>query len=174
MNISLSIKFRLRAWTRNDLPSLVKYANNQEVSKNLTDKFPYPYKKEDGLRFLEMVAKNDPQSVFAIEINDEAAGAIGLHPQDDIHCKNAELGYWLAQPYWGKGIITEAIKQIVAYGFQNFDINRIFARPFGSNTASQRVLEKAGFKLEATFKKTIFKREVYEDELYYAFRKNEN
>jgi len=167
------MNLKLRAWNKNDLPSLVKYANNPEISKNLTDKFPYPYKKEDGLRFIEMATKNNQQNIFAIEVNNEAAGAIGIHPQDDIHQKNAELGYWLAQPYWGKGIVTEAIKQIVEYGFQNFDINRIFARPFGSNKASQRVLEKAGFELEAIFEKTVLKRGVYEDELFYAVRKNE-
>jgi RimJ/RimL family protein N-acetyltransferase len=95
-----------------------------------------------------------------------------LHPQADIHKKNAELGYWLAEPYWGKGIVSNAVKEIVTYGFENFDIDRIFARPFGTNIGSQKVLEKAGFILEGTFKNTLYKNGVYLDELIYAVRKN--
>jgi RimJ/RimL family protein N-acetyltransferase len=108
---------------------------------------------------------------MAIDINGEACGGIGIHPQDDIQCKNAELGYWLGEPFWGKGIITSAILQMVENGFNSFDINRIFARPFGSNLASQKVLEKTGFILEAKLEKTLFKNGIYEDELIYAIRK---
>jgi len=71
-------------------------------------------------------------------------GGIGLHLQNDIQCKNAEPGYWLAEPYWGKGIITKAVTQMVDYGFKTWEVSRIFARPFGTNIASQRVLEKPG------------------------------
>ena len=86
-------------------------------------------------------------------------------------CKNAELGYWLAEPFWGKGIITYAIQEMVEYGFKTFDITRIFAIPFGTNIASQKALEKAGFILEARLNKTIFKNGEYQDELIYAIRK---
>ena len=92
-------------------------------------------------------------------------------PQADVHRKNAELGYWLAEPYWGQGIITRAITRMVSYGFEHWDIHRIFARPFGTNIASQRALEKAGFVLEARFEKTIFKNGEYLDELVYAIRR---
>ena len=88
-----------------------------------------------------------------------------------MHRKNAELGYWLAEPFWGNGIITKAIVQIVEYGFMNFDITRIFARPYGTNEASQRVLGKAGFTFEGKFEKTLFKNGEYKDELIYAVRR---
>ncbi len=165
------MQFTLRPWRPSDLQSLVRYANNPRVAQNLMNGFPYPYTEADGRAFITQALLTNPANRLAIEIEGEAAGAIGLHPQGDIYCKNAELGYWLAEPYWGKGIMTAAVAQMVAYGFENFDIDRIFARPFGINGGSQRVLEKAGFKLEATFEKTIFKNGVYQDELVYAVRK---
>lgn len=163
----------LRPWETSDLANLVKYANNQNIAKNLTDKFPYPYTQQSGLAFLEMISQHNPVQVFAIDLNGEAIGSIGLHPQDDIHRQNAEMGYWLAEPYWGKGIISNAIKQIVDYGFANFGINRIFARPFGSNIASQKVLEKNLFVLEARFEKVLIKNGNLEDELIYAIRRSQ-
>jgi RimJ/RimL family protein N-acetyltransferase len=84
---------------------------------------------------------------------------------------NAELGYWIGQPFWGKGIMTTVIQKMVKYSFENFDITRIFARPYGSNIGSQKALEKAGFKLEAKFEKILIKNNVFEDELVYAIRK---
>lgn len=165
------MNFTLRPWTSNDLDSLVKYANNPKIAKNLTNKFPYPYTEENGRNFIEFATQNNPLHVMAIDINGEAIGGIGVHPQSDVQCKNAELGYWLAEPFWGNGIITSAVKQMVDYGFANFDITRIFARPFGSNIASQRVLEKAGFKLEARFDKTLYKNGEFLDELIYAVRR---
>ena len=163
--------FSLRPFTINDLDSLVKYANNPNIANNLTDKFPYPYTKENGKMFIEFATKNTPTNIFAIDINGEICGGIGIHPQEDVHRKNAELGYWLAEPFWGNGIITKAIIQIVEYGFINFDITRIFARPYGTNVASQRVLEKAGFTFEGRFEKTLFKNGEFKDELIYAVRK---
>ena len=126
------MNFTLRPWNTKDIDSLVKYANNINIAKFMTDKFPNPYTKE-----------------------------------------NAELGYWLAEPFWGKGIITKAIKQIVDFGFKTYDITRIFARPFGTNIASQRVLEKSGFKFECKFEKTLLKNGEMLDELYYSIRRNE-
>jgi RimJ/RimL family protein N-acetyltransferase len=167
------MKFKLRAWNLNDLDSLVNFANNYNIAKNLTNQFPHPYTDENGKAFIEMVIKNKPVNIFAIEINGKASGAIGLHPQNDIHCKNAELGYWLAEPFWGKGIVTNAIKQVVAYGFETFEIDRIFARPFGNNIGSQKALEKCGFLLEGRFDKILYKNGEYLDELIYAVRKKE-
>lgn len=164
------MKFTLRPWNINDLDNLVRYANNYKIAKNMSDGFPYPYTIEAGKAFIENMASNPNNLVFAININGEAVGAIGVHPQTDIHRKNAEMGYWLAEPFWGKGITSGAIKEIVEIAFKNFDINRIFARPFGSNLASQKVLEKAGFKLEARFEKTLIKSGELEDELVYAIR----
>jgi RimJ/RimL family protein N-acetyltransferase len=165
------MKFTLRPLTDADLDSLVKYANNYKIAKNLTNLFPHPYAEENGRQFIGMNKTAGTPNVMAIDVGGELVGCIGVHPQKDIMCKNAELGYWLAEPFWGKGIMTEAVQQMVEYGFKHWDIDRIFARPFGSNTASQKVLEKAGFVLEAHFKKTIFKFGNYEDELVYATRR---
>lgn len=165
------MNLELRPWKKEDLENLVKYANNKKIADNLTDAFPHPYTKEKGIAFIEMATKSSPPTIMAIVIDGEAVGGIGLHPQTDIHAKNAEMGYWLAEPYWGKGIISAAIKKMVDYGFENFEITRIFARPFGRNIGSQKVLEKAGFILEAKFDNTIFKNGQFEDELIYAIRR---
>lgn len=165
------MQFKLRPWNFNDLDSLLKYANNPNIAKNMTNGFPHPFLKENGLMFIERALADQPCKRMAIEINGETVGGIGIHPLEDIQCKNAELGYWLAEPFWGNGIISKAIIQIVDYGFSNFDINRIFARPFGTNIASQKALEKSGFKLEAKFEKTFFKNGSYIDELIYAVYK---
>lgn len=161
----------LRPWTINDLDNLVTYGNNPNIAKFMSDGFPNPYTPEKGKTFIENAVQDSPVRIFAIDIDGKAVGGIGIHPQSDIHRKNAELGYWLAEPFWGKGIISDAIKQIVDHAFNNFDIDRIFARPFGTNIASHKVLEKAGFKLEARFEKTLIKNGEYLDELIYAIRR---
>lgn len=161
----------LRPWTLSDAENLAKYANNPNVARFLTNAFPHPYTFENAQSFIEMVSAQNPTLVFAIEIDGEAVGSIGLHAQSDIMCKNMELGYFLGEPFWGKGIVTEAVKQMVDYGFQNFDITRIYARPYGNNLASQKVLEKAGFTLEARIEKNIYKNGEFLDELIYAIRK---
>ncbi|MBC7866302.1 MAG: GNAT family N-acetyltransferase [Gloeobacteraceae cyanobacterium ES-bin-316] len=165
--------FTLRPWMMSDLGSLVHCANNQNVSRFLMNKFPHPYTEEDGKKFIAFATQGNPVNIFTIDIEGKAAGGIGLHPLSDVECKNAEMGYWLAEPYWGNGIVTKAVKQMINYGFETFDINRIFARPFGHNTASQKVLEKVGFVLEAKLEKTFFKNGEYVDEWIYAVRKND-
>jgi len=162
------MEFKLRKWTESDLDSLVKYANNSNVARWLTNGFPHPYTQEDGKAYLSMVANDNPAKVFAIDVHGEAVGSIGIFPQSDIHEKNAEIGYWLGQKYWGQGIMAKAIQEIVEYGFQTFDIVRVFARPFSTNLKSQRVLEKAGLTLEATLKRALFKNGEFMDELIYA------
>ena len=159
---------KLRKWNEADLNSLVKYANNINIAKWLTNGFPYPYTQEDGKAYLSTAIDDNPLKVFAIEVNGEAVGSIGIYPQSDIHEKNAEIGYWLAEAYWGQGIMTKAIREIIEYGFQTFDIVRIFARPFSTNLKSQRVLEKAGFQLEARLKNALYKKGTFMDELIYA------
>ncbi len=164
------MKFTLKPLTINDLDSLMKYADNPKIADNLTNIFPNPYTEESGRGFIKFASSHEPKHILAIDVAGEFVGAIGIHPKDDIMLKNAELGYWLGEPFWGKGIMTKAIQQMVKYGFANFEINRIYAIPFGSNIASQKALEKAGFKLEGRFEKTIFKNGRYEDELVYAVR----
>jgi len=168
------MNFTLRPFKNSDLQSLVKYANNYNVARFMTNQFPHPYSEDDGRKFISSVCDSNPVNVFAIEVNCEAVGSIGIFPQSDIHEKNAEMGYWLAEPFWGNSIITRAIGQIVDYGFKTFDITTIFSRPFSINLASKRVLEKAGFVLEARLKNAIYKNGNYMDELIYAKRRDDN
>lgn len=165
------MNFKLRPWTLEDLPSLVKYANNTKIARNLTDAFPHPYTEASGKDFITRAMAGSPTNIFAIDVDGEAVGGIGLHPQTDIHCKNAEMGYWLAEPFWGRGIMSNAVAQMVEYVFENFDFTRIFARPFGTNLASHLVLGKAGFTLEGRFDKVLYKNGEYLDELIYAVRR---
>jgi len=167
------MEFTLRAWTPDDLDSLIKYANNFEIAKNMTDQFPHPYTIAKGKAFIEHASSGKPTNIFAIVVDNKAVGAIGIHPQSDIQRKNAERGYWLAQPFWGNGIITKAIIQMTDYAFKSFDIQRIFARPFGSNIGSQKALEKAGYTLEGKFEKAFFKNNEFLDELIYAVRRKQ-
>lgn len=167
------MEFIIRPWQLNDLESLVKHANNPKIAKFMTNGFPHPYTVEHGKKWLEMATKNSPSIFFAIQINGNAAGGIGIHLQQDIMCKNAELGYWLSETYWGNNIVPRVIPQIVDYAFKTFDITRIYARPFGNNPASQRVLIKCGFKLEARLEKTIYKNGEFLDELIFSVRKHE-
>lgn len=165
--------YKLRPWKEDDLQSLVANADNREIARFMTDAFPHPYTEEKGSAFIAYAMKGDPVNIFAIEVDGKAVGGIGIHPQADIMRKNAELGYWLGQDYWGKGIVTRAVAEMIAYAFRNFDITRIYARPFGTNEASQRVLEKSGFRLEARIEKSIFKNGEHIDELIYAYRRPE-
>jgi RimJ/RimL family protein N-acetyltransferase len=165
--------FRLREFTIDDLDSLVRYANNFRVSKNLSNKFPYPYTRENGLFFIDLTQKDTPKQIFAIEIQREVVGSIGVHPQADLYCRNAEIGYWLAEPYWGMGIVPKAIAQMLEYGFKTWDIDRIFAKIFGGNTGSQRVLEKTGFRLEAHFERVCIKNGEILDELIFGIKRSE-
>lgn len=162
------MKFQLREWQLSDAEGLVEHANNYNVAKWLTNQFPHPYGIEDARNYLTIIKDDNPTKVFAIVVDGAAVGSIGIFPQADIHEKSAEIGYWLSEKYWGKGIMSKAIQEIVIYGFKTFDIVRIFARPFSTNMGSQRVLEKAGFKLEARLKKALYKNGELIDELIYV------
>ena len=165
------MKFTLRPWQLSDLTNLVKYANNENIAKFLTNKFPHPYTATDGKAFIEFATSEEPIHIFAIEVDGEAIGGIGIHPQKDIYIKNAELGYWIAEPFWGKGIISKAIPLIIDFGFRTFDINRIYAMTFEPNKGSQKVLENNNFVLDAKLDKTIFKNGELMDELIYSIRR---
>lgn len=160
-----------RPWHINDLNDLVTLANNKNIAQFMADVFPHPYTAENGKTFIDFANSKSNSRIFAIIVNNKIVGSIGLHIQADILKKNAEIGYWLAEEYWGKGIMTKAINQMVVYGFDNLDIVRIFARIYGTNNASQKVIEKANFKLEGKFEKTIYKNNEFLDELIYAIRK---
>lgn len=166
------MEFSLRTLGLKDAKSLVKHADNYKIARNLTNRFPHPYTIENAHDFISF-ANKDSHCIMGIDVG-EIIGAIGIHPQSDVQLYNAELGYWLSEDYWGKGIISQAIPMMVKIGFERFEIDRIFARPFGSNDASKRVLEKSGFKLEAHLKSTFFKFGEYEDEFIYGIRRNES
>ena len=151
-------EIKLRVLTKNDKISLVKYANNKKIANNLRNDFPNPYSEENANDFINSANENNPKKlILAIDFNEELIGCIGAFQQDDIYSKNAEIGYWLAEPFWGKGYISTAIKKFVPMVFENMDIVRIYAEPFENNLGSKKALDKAGFKLEATLKNNIFK-----------------
>nr|WP_319401586.1 GNAT family protein [uncultured Carboxylicivirga sp.] len=166
-------KLILRPWKAEDLKNLVTYANNWNIAKFLTNQFPHPYTIEDGKAFVEFANRDQPVHIFAIVFNDEAIGGVGIHPQGDIHIKNAELGYWIGEPFWGQGIVSKAVNQIINFAFTTYDIDRIYASVFGSNLGSQKVLQKNNFKLEARFENTVFKKDRYEDEIFYGLRRED-
>jgi len=167
------MNFELRDWRPGDAESLVRYADNYEVAKNLRNIFPHPYTLEDAKTYINICMSSDRTREYlkAIVVNDEAVGSIGLFLQDDVHCKSAELGYWLGEPFWHRGIMSAAVKQICAYAFAEYDLVRIYAEPFAHNTGSRKVLEKAGFKLEGIKHKSIFKEGRIFDSCIYALIK---
>jgi ribosomal-protein-alanine N-acetyltransferase len=98
--------FELRTFQHTDLQSLVLHANNYNIAKNLSNKFPFPYTQDHGIAFINLALSATPQEIFAIVVNGEAVGSIGVHPQLDFYCKNAEMGYWISEAFWGQGIAT--------------------------------------------------------------------
>lgn len=167
MEISCN-NFKLRSFAAADAGSLCKYADNRKIWSNLRDGFPHPYTLDDALRFLANVKEMQPETFFAIATSTEVIGSIGFNLGQDVHRRTAELGYWLAEPFWNRGIITEAISAIVQYAFGNFDLVRIFAEPYASNFASARVLEKCGFVYEGRLKANVYKDGKVLDQLLYA------
>ena len=160
----------LRPWRIDDANALAKYANNKNISDNLRDEFPYPYTLHDAKSWLKF-ALSDKNLLLAIEVNSEAVGGIGLIYKSDVYRKTAEIGYWLGEAYWGKGIMSEAITNIVKYTFSSTKIIRIYASIFENNKASANTLIKAGFKLESTHQKAVIKNGVIMDEKIYAILK---
>lgn len=169
----LSLNSHLRPFLLSDAPALAKHANNKKIARNLTDMFPHPYAVQDAEKFITMVNAMQPITVRGIEVNGEICGGIGIHPQTANYKMNAELGYWLSEQYWGQGIVTKLLPQAIDHAFKVLDIDRIYARCFGSNVASMRVLEKCGFTLEAKLIGTFEKWGEREDEWIYATRRKE-
>ena len=162
----------LRPFIIDDADELTTIANNYNIAKFMTNRFSHPYAKENALAFFESIKNDVPNRIFAITVNDKIVGSTGVHFQEDIFVNNAEIGYWIGEPYWGNGYATEALIQISEYAFKTFPINRLFCRVFGNNPKSMKVVEKVGFKLEAKFEKTLLKNGELLDEYIYAKRKN--
>jgi RimJ/RimL family protein N-acetyltransferase len=154
----------IRQWQWNDLDNLVGYANNLNLWNNMRNYFPYPYTIEHGNAWLEKVIGVEPVLNFAIDVDGIAVGGIGIIPNTDIYVMSAELSYWIGEPFWGKGIATEAIRQMVEYVFYYIDIVRLYAEVFETNKASMRVLEKNGFYLEGVRRKAVLKNNVLMDD----------
>jgi ribosomal-protein-alanine N-acetyltransferase len=159
----------VRSWTNDDLASLVKYADNRKIWLNLRDRFPYPYTRRDGRDFLHLARSQRPETMFAIEVEGEAAGGIGFVPHTDVERVNAEIGYWLGEPFWGRGIVTEALVAVTKYAIDTHHLTRVFALPYARNSASCRVLEKAGYVLEARLRRSAIKDGEIIDQMQYAF-----
>ena len=159
---------RIRDWTPADAGSIAKYANNRKIAMWLRDRFPYPYTQSDADAFLSAVAKQDPRTTFAIATEDQAIGGIGLEFGADVHRFTAELGYWLGEPFWGRGIMTDAVRHFTAWAFENFEAHRICSSVFAGNRPSVRVLEKAGFEREGCLRASVFKNGTIMDQVLYA------
>lgn len=167
MEIKLT-KSILRNWRRSDAASVACYANNYKVWRNVRDRFPHPYTLMDAEEWVRYASRENPTLNFAIEVDGEAVGGIGLVPKEDIYRRTAEIGYWLGEPFWGQGIMSEVVKALTDYAFETFDLSRIYAGVFERNRASMRVLEKAGYTFEARLRKAITKEGETMDEFIYA------
>lgn len=150
---------QIRKWKLSDAKDLAIALSNKKIQDNLRDGLPYPYTEQDGADYISAMLSADENETFAfaITVDDKAVGSIGVFRQANIHRQTAELGYYLAEEYWGKGIMTEAVKQICEYVFGKSDIIRIYAEPFAYNAPSCRVLEKAGFQCEGILRKNAVK-----------------
>jgi len=158
------MKVILREWKRSDADALAAIANNKKIWDNVRDRLPFPYTKKDAKEWLELVKKQKIVTTFCVEVDGELAGSIGVTLRDDVYRKTAEIGYFIGEEYWGKGVATEAIKQMVNYLQKKFDIVRIYAEVFDFNKASMKALEKNGFYLECIRKKAAFKNNMIVDD----------
>ena len=155
-----------------DAPSLAKYANNKKIWLNVRDAFPHPYTLQDAEAFILSITESDPRNVFAIATQSEAIGSIGLMPGKDVHRYTAEMGYWLAEPFWGKGIMTQAVKSLTDYAIKDLRMLRVFAEPYATNLASAKLLEKAGFICEGILRSNAIKDGKVLDQFLYSYIAN--
>ncbi len=169
------MKCKIRKWELSDAKDLAIAVSNRKIQDNLRDGLPYPYTEQDGTDYISAMlsANEDETFAFAITADNKVVGSIGVFRQGNIHRQTAELGYYVAEEYWGKGIMTEAVKQICKYTFDKSDIIRIYAEPFAYNIASCRVLEKAGFQYEGTLRSNAVKNGKVIDMKMYSLLKTE-
>lgn len=161
-------KIMLREFRDSDIISLARLCNNKKIWDNVRDMMPYPYTERDAENFISVCKIEKPPTTFAIEYENELTGCIGMVMQTDVYKLSAELGYWIGEPYWNKGFATVAVNLIVEYGFSILKLERIFSGVFDFNKASQRVLEKTGFKLEGIYRKAVIKNRRICDEYRYG------
>jgi RimJ/RimL family protein N-acetyltransferase len=158
----------VRPWRESDIDSLAEHANNINVAKNLRDRFPHPYTRNNARDFLKYAANLHDQSNLAIEVEGAAVGAIGYVAGGDVERFSAEIGYWLGEAFWGRGIATEALVLTTEHAFRHVNILRMFALPFAENAGSVRVLNKAGYIYEGRLRSSSVKFGTPRDQLLYA------
>jgi RimJ/RimL family protein N-acetyltransferase len=161
----------LRPWTLDDVATLTEYYNNVNIWNNLRNYIPHPYTTADAEKFINTQIEIFPTLNFAILNEDEIVGGIGITLLDDVYVMNVELGYWIAEPFWGQGIATIAVGLMTQYVLETFAINRIVAEVFDYNKASMRVLEKNGYYLESVRRKGILKNEFLYDDFVWVKQK---
>jgi ribosomal-protein-alanine N-acetyltransferase len=159
----------LRPWTLGDLPSLVRHANNRNISRQLRDVFPYPYTDGDGLAFVQMASAVEPPTALAIEVDGEACGGVGLVLRSGNERHTAEVGYWLGESYWGRGVGPDALRLVTRYAVDAFGLARLDAFVVATNTRSCRTLEKAGYVLEGRTRRSFLKDGVMHDQCCYGW-----
>lgn len=158
----------VRSWRIADAPSLARHANDRDIWLNLRDAFPHPYTEADGRAYIERARSSRPETLLCIEVDGQAAGGIGYGIHQDVERFSAEIGYWLGRRFWGRGIVTEALRAVTAHAFRVHGLHRLFALPYAGNAASCRVLEKAGYRLEGRLREHSFKDGRFVDQLLYA------
>ena len=164
----------IRSFKHSDKSALVKYADNKKIFIRLKDRFPHPYTEEDAEEWLGLACNQNPELNFAIANDTELIGAVGLQLQDDVNRFSAEIGYWVAEPFWGRGIAASALIAMTDYAFKHYEFNRLFAGVFEGNDASVKVLAKAGYKLEGKLRKAVYKEGNFLDEHIYSILREEH
>jgi RimJ/RimL family protein N-acetyltransferase len=158
----------VRPFVREDAAAVARYANNRAVWITLRDRFPHPYTLDDAAAFLAVATTQQPTGDFAIATADEAIGGIGLQRQSDVHRLSAEIGYWLGEPYWRRGIATRAVRAMTEWAFATTSLERLYACVFATNPASARVLTNAGYQFEGRLHRAVVKDGRILDQLVYA------
>jgi len=158
----------VRRFIAADAASVAFVANDRRIWLQLRDLFPHPYQLTDAVAYIGRVGSEDPPRSLAIVVGGQAVGAVGIHPMTDVNRRSAEIGYWLGVGYWGRGIATDAVTLVTDWAFDAHVLLRIFALPFAGNPASRRVLEKAGYQLEGTMRRSAVKDGEVRDQCIYA------
>jgi RimJ/RimL family protein N-acetyltransferase len=159
----------VRSWRTADAEPLARHADNRKIWLNLRDAFPHPYTTQDAREFIRSVRNRAPETTFAIDVDGDAIGSVGFVLRHDVERVSAEIGYWLAEPFWGRGIATDALAATTDHAIATYQLTRVYALPFAWNVASCRVLEKVGYQLEARLRRSAIKNGVITDQLQYAF-----
>ncbi|MEO6870170.1 MAG: GNAT family protein [Ginsengibacter sp.] len=150
-----------------------QFKNNPNVLDNGYDKTPNPFTLRDATEFIQLQIDQIPAKRFLIFWDNQLCGEIGISIKEDVFRLNAEIGYFIAEPFWGKGIATEAINLMTDYTFKNFNVIRIIAGVFGFNKASMKALEKNNYYLESTRKKAVIKNGQIMDDYIWVKLKDE-